>query len=247
MARKKGESGFYHVVPKGISDMLLFENDGDRALYLKWLKEAKEKTGVLVHAYCLMSNHIHLVLEDPHDDMAEALKHVHERYGAYYAEKTGRRGGIFRRPFWSEPIENDSYFLCAIRYVHANPAAAGICSASAYAWSSVKDYLGRRGGLTDTGLALEMLGGREGFIEFSKASNMTAWAFPGSKLKAHLTDDEAVRIAKQILGEQVDSFASMPPSQKDGVVCNLRNRGFSSGQIARILGISKSYVIKLAQ
>lgn len=244
-ARKKGESGFYHVVPKGIADMILFEDDGDRSLYLKWLREAKDEAGIMVHAYCLMSNHVHLVLEDRDDHMAEALKYVHERYGAYYAEQVGRRGGIFRRPFWSEPIESDEHLLCAVRYVHANPTAAGICPAAAYEWSSAKDYLGRSGGVTDSELVLDMCGGRDGFVSFSRASNMTAWAFPGSRLRSHLTDEEALRMAKEIVGkEKLQGFASLSRDERCDVVVLLTSRGFQTNQIARMVGMSESYVRK---
>ena len=141
-ARVKSASGYYHVVPKGIADQLIFENDLDRNMYLELLRKAKVETGVKLHAYCLMSNHVHLVVEDEHDKLSEFMKYVTERYAMYYAQQIGRTGGIFRKPFWSEPIESDEYLLCAVRYVHANPAAAGICPASQYEWSSAKDYLG---------------------------------------------------------------------------------------------------------
>ena len=240
-ARKKGETGFYHVVPKGIADQIIFENDIDRRYYLKLLREASDRADLRVHAYCLMSNHVHLVVEDERDHLAQAMKYLHERYAMMFADKIGRTGGIFRKHCWSEPIDTDEYFLSAVRYTHANPAAAGICPASAYEWSSAKDYLGREG-LTDTALALEMLGGRDGFIRFSAAANSTALPFPGSKLRAHLTDDEAARIAVEVLGRDNINLAKADSHLRQSSVTLLRQRGFTMRQVSRICGISTNVV-----
>lgn len=239
--RVKSESRFYHVVPKGLADQLIFEDDGDRRRYVSLLRKAKGETGLLVHAYCLMSNHVHLLLEDPDDALGAFMKLVDERYGAYYAEKICRTGGIFRKPFWSEPVDTDEHFLCAVRYVHANPAAAGLCPASAYSWSSAKDYLGRDG-LADTRLVLDMLGGREGFVDFSRAARSTAVAFEGSGLRNHLSDDEALRIARQVLGHDDVSLASLARAQRTESVRLLRGRGFTIRQVARICGIGEGFV-----
>ena len=235
-ARRKSASGYYHVVPKGINDHVIFEDDEDRSLYVDFLGVAKRCYGVVIHAYCLMSNHTHLVLEDPHDHLSDFMKFVDERYGTYVAEKTGRTGGILRKPYWSEPIETDGYLLCAVRYVHANPAAAGICPASVYRWSSAKDYLGREG-IADVQTVLTMLDGKEGFIEWSRAGNSTALPFPGSKLRAHLSDDEAGAILKAILGSDEKSLMRMDVRERTPILSMLRERGFTTRQLARITGL----------
>ncbi|MBQ3266971.1 MAG: transposase, partial [Atopobiaceae bacterium] len=79
-ARKKSESGYYHVGPKGIGNQILFLDDADRVLYLRLLDEAASEQGLGVLAYCLMSNHVHLVLDDPNDHLANLMKHVEEAY-----------------------------------------------------------------------------------------------------------------------------------------------------------------------
>ncbi|MDO5106864.1 MAG: transposase [Coriobacteriaceae bacterium] len=240
IARTKSESGYYHVVPKGIADQLIFEDDLDRSMYLELLRKAKAEAGVKLHAFCLMSNHVHLVVEDEHDKLSEFMKYVTERYAMYYAQQIGRTGGIFRKPFWSEPIESDEYLLCAVRYVHANPAAASICPASAYEWSSAKDYLGRSTEVTDTGMVLDMLGGRDGFVEFSKPSHTTATPFPGSSLTNHLSDDEALAIAKAVLGADGINLAACDKSVRIAGITVLAERGFSIAQISRITGVARS-------
>lgn len=243
-ARKRSESGFYHVVPKGIHDQSIFEDDGDRRFYIRLLAHAAREHNILIHAYCLMSNHVHLLLEDRDDSISSFMKFIDERYGSYFAEKTGRKGGIFVRPLWSEPIESEAYFLCAIRYIHANPAAAAICRASKYEWSSAKDYLGRAGiAFTETALAL--LGGREGFVEWSRATNSTALPFPSSKLKKHLSDDEFQRIATCILGYDVTSLSRCVPDQQKRDLKVLVDRGLPISLLSRLTGLGRSEIYRL--
>ena len=241
-ARKVSESGYHHVVPKGESNRIIFEDDGDRLFYLQCLQKAKETTGIRVRAYVLMSNHVHLVVDDEHGRLGEAMKLPHERYAMYFKAKAGRTGRVFRKPLWSEPIESDEYLLCAVRYVHANPAAAGICPASAYEWSSAKDYLGRDG-ITDTDMVLGMVGGRKGFIEFSRQDAMPGRAFPGSLLSHHLSEDEATRIARRALGqERLNSLESLDRGARVEALRILAAEGLTQRQIARVTGLGAYFI-----
>ena len=240
-ARKKSASGYYHVVPKGIHDQIIFENDTDRRIYLELMRQAKKETGLRIHAYALMSNHVHFVLEDEHDMLSAFMKMIDERYGKHVAEETGRKGGILVRPFWSEPIETENYLLCAVRYVHANPAVAGICPASAYEWSSAKDYLGRSG-ITDTSMVLDMCGGVQGFIRFSQPENGTLLPFPGSRLKNHMGDEEALVVAKQILGQNPQGLLALDKEKRNEGIRLMLQRGFSQNCIARLTGIGRKVI-----
>lgn len=237
-ARRRSESGYYHVVSKGINGQDIFECDADRQLYVRLLAKAKDKTGILIHAYCLMSNHVHLVLEDRTQRLADFVKYVHERYGAIFSQQYGRIGGVFSKLYWSEPIETDEYLLCAVRYVHANPANAGICRAAAYEWSSAKDYLGRKG-IVHTAMVLDMCGGVEGFIRFSQPQNTTLLPFPGSGLKRHVTDDEARIVAEKILGYSPGKLATKDKAERNQGIALLKQRGFWEQLIVRLTGISR--------
>ena len=243
-ARKRSVSGYYHAVPKGVAGQVIFENDADRGLYRLLLAEAKRLFEMKIHAYCLMSNHVHLVVEDLRDKLPDFMKYVHERYGSFFAQKTGREGGIFNRPYWSEPIENEPYLCDAVRYTHANPAAAGLCAASAYEWSSAKDYLGREG-LADTSMVLDLLGGREGFIDFSRQMPVPAKAFPGSRLRTHLTDDEVVTIARTAIGEEVlRHIKKLPLAEQRACVVQLQQCGLTLRQVVRATGLGYNFVQK---
>lgn len=244
-ARRKSESGYYHVVPKAIADQIIFENDADRRYYLELLDTATTEMYCTLHAYCLMSNHVHLVIEDDFNSLASLMKYVDERYGMYFADKTGRNGGILKKPFWSEPITTDAYLLCAVRYVHANPTVAGICSPFSYEWSSAKDYLGRSG-ITDTSKILSMCGDTNEFIRFSNQMPVSAQAFPGSKLKGHIDDEEALRIARLTLGtEELRNIGSLPVNDRNDLIRQLKQTGLTLRQIVRTTGLGY-YTVRIA-
>lgn len=240
-ARKKSGTGYYHVVPKGMHDQILFSSDADRQNYVDLLGKAKIENGILIHAYCLMDNHVHLVVEDTQDQLASFVKQVHEHYGMYFANKTGRQGGIFQRRYWSEPIDKESHLLSAVRYVHANPAVAGICPASIYEWSSAKDYLGRDG-ISDARTVLDMCGGLDGFIDFSRSSNWTAVPFPGSRLKRHLTDSEAAAIARTVLGTDGLLLGSEDAASRKQKLMTLYAQGFTISQLVRLTGLGRKEI-----
>ena len=141
-ARVKSESGLYHVIAKGSGGQNLFEGPYDYQAFLEFLSKACEKGGVRVIAYCLMSNHVHLLLEDAEDHLGEVMKSVLTSYAQRFNKSSDHVGHVFQQRFKSQPIENGDYLLRAIRYIHNNPAKVGICPAEDYPRSSYHEYVG---------------------------------------------------------------------------------------------------------
>lgn len=233
------ESGFRHAVPKGESDRPLFIDDDDRVRYLELLKRAQEEYDFIVIAYCLMGNHVHLLVEG--EDFSAAMKFIDERYGTYFKKKAGLSGRTFRRPLWSEPVETEERLLCTVRYIHANPEVAGIAHALAYRWSSAQEYLGRPG-IAHTALVLDMIGGPDRFVEFS-AEYVSAQPFPGSKLRAHISEDEILRVARNAIGEEeLRTIRGQSTSRQRALLCRLGEVGLTRSQCARVTGLSEGRV-----
>jgi len=96
----------------------------------------------LLYAYCLMDNHVHLLLNTNHDDLAETMKSITVRYASFYNWKYNRVGHVFQDRFKSEPVENERQLLAVIRYIHNNPVKAGMVDKPAdYEWSSFSNYI----------------------------------------------------------------------------------------------------------
>ena len=242
VARRKSETGFYHVVAKGAGGQVIFENAADRRSCLEEFEKAVDAHKVAVHAYCLMSNHIHILLQDNGDCLADFMKQLCQSYAMHFKKATGRIGNVFQKPYWSEVVGTDEYFLSALRYIHANPEPASICSAAEYEWSSYQAYRGARS-FVETGLALDLLGGPEAFEAFSASGAKLALPFPDSKLRSHLSSDEAWRVAEEILGHDVvEGLRRLPADERKPHLQTLSDAGFTEREIARISGLGKTSI-----
>ena len=242
--RKKSETGFYHVVAKGDGGQIIFESDADRQRYVAELKRSASDFAINVHAYCLMSNHVHLLLEDKTDNLSSFMKQLCESYAMYYRKVTGRVGHVFQGRFWSEPVNSDEYFLAALRYIHANPEVAGMCQTPDYPWSSYKSYLGDPG-FVCTKLALELLGSTDAFKNLHNDAGNFALPFPKSTLTRHLSYDELQRTATNLIGrDMLNSLKQMKPQNRETYISLLSKSGFTDTQIARLTGIGQASIYR---
>lgn len=141
-ARMPSSSQIYHVMVRGNNKQNIFIDSDDKDYFLDVLRRKKEQTGFSLYAYCVMDNHAHLVLKETGESVAKVMQRVTVSYALYFNKKYKTVGHVFQDRFRSENVESDSYLLAVIRYVHQNPAKAGLASIDSYPWSSYKDYVG---------------------------------------------------------------------------------------------------------
>jgi putative transposase len=129
-----------HVIQRGNNHPVCFIADEDYAFYLDWLKEYAAKTGCLIHAYVLMSNHVHLLLSSTTTEGAGALmKALGQRYVQYVNRTYRRSGTLWEGRFRSCLTQEESYLLACQRYIELNPVRAGMVEHPAeYRWSSYR-------------------------------------------------------------------------------------------------------------
>ena len=126
-ARKKSNSGIYHIILRGINRQQIFEDGEDYSKFLRILEECKAISKFEIFAYCLMNNHIHLLLKEVKEPIEQVMKRITTRFVYWYNIKYQRSGHLFQDRFKSEPVESDEYFLTVIRYIHQKPVKAGLC------------------------------------------------------------------------------------------------------------------------
>lgn len=140
--RVYAESKTYHVMMRGNERKTIFLDDEDQIRFLDTLHVKKKKGEFNLYAYCLMGNHVHLILSEGIDPLSLSMRRINTSFASYFNKKYKRVGHVFQDRFRSEPIESDSYLLAAIRYVHNNPVKAGITKSPwQYRWSSYQLYL----------------------------------------------------------------------------------------------------------
>ena len=124
-ARKLSGSNIYHVMLRGINRQDIFEDDSDRRHFMFVLKECKEISGFRLHAFVLMSNHIHVLIEPADEPLDTVISRIGIRYAVWYNRKYQRAGHLFQDRFRSENVETDQYYMTVFRYILRNPAKEG--------------------------------------------------------------------------------------------------------------------------
>ncbi|WP_371360972.1 transposase [Sporomusa malonica] len=250
-ARKKSKSGIYHIMLRGINRQTIFEDEEDRFKFIDTLRHYKQECEYNIFAYCLMDNHIHLVIKEGKDPLEKLMKRIGVSYVYWYNWKYKRSGHLFQDRYKSEVIEDDRYLLEVIRYIHQNPLQAEmITSLGEYRWSSYAEYTWQHSNIVDTNFILEMFSrnnetARELFIEYMGRMSDCEKEFNLERTK-RLTDEEAKEIIKNAIGNLATTqLQSMAKDKRDDLLRKLKAiEGLSIRQIARITGLNFNVVAK---
>jgi len=143
---------WYHATNRGIDRRVLFADTRDYEAFLDDLQEAVELHEVDVHAFSLLPNHFHLLLQTPRANLSAFMQALQTRYAVYFNLRHGKRGHVFQGPYTGVPVEEDDYLLKLSRYVHLNPVKTRafqgkpmkdiLRSLRSYKWSSYRGYIG---------------------------------------------------------------------------------------------------------
>ena len=134
----------HHVVQRGHNRKTIFVTNEDFRYYLANLKEWKDELGIKLYAWCLMTNHIHLIVEPGEDPMviSQLMKRVNGRQTAYVNKLEGRSGSLWEGRYKASPIQRDNYLLSCCRYVELNPVRAKmVAQPEDYLWSSYQERM----------------------------------------------------------------------------------------------------------
>lgn len=133
---------WYHVMNRGRRREDIFLQPDDYAAFLKIVRESAERWNVNVAAYCLLSNHYHLLLQTPEGNLARCMRHINGVYTQHFNRTHRQDGQLFRGRYKAVLVEDDSHLLEVLRYIHRNPLGAGLVrQLDDYPWSSHAGYL----------------------------------------------------------------------------------------------------------
>jgi len=136
---------FYHVTSRGNQKQPVFFSPWDKARFLDCLDEAHEKLDALVHSYCLMENHYHLMLETRQANLSKIMHVINTSFTVYLNKRYKRVGHLFQGRYKAVLIEAETYAQELSRYIHLNALRAGIVKRPEdHPWSSLREYLGQR-------------------------------------------------------------------------------------------------------
>ncbi len=250
-ARKKSESGIYHIILRGNNRQKIFKDEEDHHRFLQTLKRYKEISGYELYAYCLMGNHVHLLLRSGKEPLEQLMRRLCSSYVHWYNKKYERIGNLFQDRFKSEPVEDDAYFLTVLRYIHQNPCEAGLINdIAAYSWSSYRAYLkenSKQSSLADVDFGLNMFG--EDTNEASKRfADHHEERGDDVCLEVEEIQGFSDREAREIIQAlcQITSCAELQQldrKQRDGYLKQLKEEyNLPVRQLERLTGVSRSVI-----
>jgi len=148
--RLASDSGVYHVILRGVNRQDIFENEKDFLKFLSLMERVVfpvDETGkpipplLIIYAYCLMPNHVHLLVREQKCGVSAAIRWISGTYAGYFNFKYEHVGHVFQGRFRSEVVNDWEYFLTLMQYIHQNPIAGGLVNkVSDYRWSSWREY-----------------------------------------------------------------------------------------------------------
>jgi putative transposase len=172
----------YHVMSRGDARKSITRSQNDKPLFLEVLNEAREKYNILIHGYCLMTNHYHLLVETPDGNLSIAMRYINGVYTQRSNARNKTVGHIFQGRYKAILVDKDEYLLCLCRYIELNPVRAGLVTApEEWEWSSFRQIAGidAKSVLIETDWVLSQFGksknlARERYIEYLKSSDAAA-------------------------------------------------------------------------
>lgn len=196
------EGAFYHITSRGNQREQIFWDNKDREKFKNILIRTKERYSYLLHAYVLMNNHYHLLIETPYANIKQVMQNINTSYTVYINKRHKRTGHLLQGRYKAFIIDKESYLLELGRYIHQNPVRAGIVKRPEdYKWSSYREYIYKNNKETITDAS-------DTLYSFSKKQAIAAKKYQefvnaGIKEKAPLKDAIGSILGDKIFREEV--------------------------------------------
>ena len=260
----------YHVTSRGNARAPIFRGDADRYLFLDTLGDVVEQHGWLCHAYCLMTNHYHLLLETPGANLSRGMRELNGIYAQCFNRRNNRVGHVFQGRFKGILVQRESHLLELARYIVLNPVRAGMVHrAEDYRWSSLRATLGlvREPAWLVPETLLESFGSATRYAEFVREG--IGAGSPWGKLRGSLLGSE--QFARRMCKHLREGAAQREVPRRERLVHRepldrlfprrvredrrlrnerirevRRNRGYTLTELARHLGLHYGTVSRIA-
>ena len=234
---------------RGINQQNIFSLEEDNEKFMAILAKYQKKSEYEIHAYCLMGNHVHLLIKEGNESLSHSMKKIGTSYVSWYNWQYNRKGHLFQDRYKSEPVEDDAYFLTVLRYIHQNPLKAGLVAhIDSYRWSSYTEYMNQPK-IANIEFALKMFHQERekaiaAFKRFNQESNNDGCLEMPTK-RVTLSDKE---VRNLILSKYHIDIATLQntsvKTQSKVLSCLKELEGCSLRQISRLTGLTVYKIFK---
>jgi REP element-mobilizing transposase RayT len=261
-SRESSGTGIYHVMLRGINRQNIFYDVNDYGTFLESLRKLVHPTDeqhrplpshCIVYAYCLMPNHVHLLLQEKDEGLAFVMKSLGVAYAWHYNKKYQHLGPVFQDRYRSEPVNDNAYFFTLLRYIHQNPLKAGLVSdIRDYRYSSWNEYTGDVDPAfgvcnTDSVLSRMPLNELKEFVNDPLPDEVICLDNDNEQPRLRLSDDQVWEQIMKLTGtSDATGFQLLEREQQKIIIRKIRRLGASIRQLERLTGISRGVIQALA-
>ncbi len=242
--RVESPTGIYHAMQRGVGKQIIFEDECDYRFYIKKLSEYVSLANIELIAYCLMDNHVHLLVKSgSKEDISNLMHRLGSSYANYYNQKYVHFGHVFQGRFACEIVDSEQYLLSCVRYIHNNPVNAGLAARESYKWSSYNDYVLDRG-VTNREIIMSIIGSVDQFKEFSRIKDDTEVMDCTNQA---LTTKDGIEMIKDKYGYNCEDGSvvnRLCKKERDCILRELKKMGFTAKHIELITGVSRTIIYK---
>ena len=241
-------TGIYHIILRSINQHIIFEEDADYLKMLYILSDSKRTFDIDIYAYCLMDNHVHLLIHSSEEHLSSFFQSLGTRFVRWYNTKYSRSGHLFQDRYYSVPVVQDQQFLSTLVYIHNNPVKSSLCRyPSEYRWSSYNAFYGQKNPLVNTSFSFTIAGSKDLLLRFFSTDSTSfddSQVQPAlEKTRQFLPDKDALIIFKEVTKLSSTSEAvNLPRRLRNEYMGILHEKGLTQKQIARLMDVSISTV-----
>lgn len=241
-ARTKSNLCINHVILRGVNQQIIFEDENDYLQFISVLQYYKETCHFKLYAYCLMNNHVHLLLEYTTVELGIIMKKIEVKFVKWYNQKYQRIGNLFQDRYKSEPVNDMRYFQTVFRYIHQNPIHAGMEKVlGMYPWSSYQSYADLDKSFIDIEKILNLFSNHAECMDYLQTTSEEKCMEHNSTTR--LSDIEALQIIqKKTLCSSPADFQHLDLITRNHYLRQLCHTGISMRQLSRLTGISRTAI-----
>lgn len=249
------------MMMRGINHQTIFEDEEDYYQFINTLDRMRYQydedgfpcgTNCTYYAYCLMSNHFHILIRERDESVGKTIKRIASSYVYYYNRKYGRDGHLFKERFKSEPVNDMAYFTVLLRYIHQNPVKAGIVeNVKDYEYCSWGEYDGSIGSIfqfCDTRTVLNRIPFEElqAWVNEPLSDDVCCLDNDNEKPNVRLSDDQVWQQIREMVNVTNSSaFQHLADNTKRTILKDLKEKGASHRQLERLTGVGRGLIQKL--
>ena len=245
-ARVYSTTGIYHIIIRGIEHQSIFADPSDKDKFLELLAEYVDVCQYQVYGYCLLDNHLHLVIKEGTTKIGNMMKRIGVKYVAWYNGKYNRTGQLFHDRFKSEVVESDDYLFTVLRYIHQEPVRLGIATeVNRYAYSSYGEYVAKPV-LVHSTYCLNLMGNTaaKANIAFKKYMNEPAEEKCLESTREKMIDAELKMLLLRMAGvKTLEELTGIARPKRNEMLHELKSiDSISTCQLSRVSGFSQSVI-----